>query len=92
MAALLLKSWATGLLLTLFVDGLRLFGNHMLAAPSLLLVPPFVVAVRITGKGGWDYWGDVNLHCLTILIGSFLYGLIALPMVRSWTRKHVARP
>jgi hypothetical protein len=51
-----------------------------------------VVAMRIAGRGGRDYWGDRDLHCLTIFVGSLLYGLIALPMVRSWTRKQVARP
>jgi hypothetical protein len=81
-----------GLVLTLFVDGLRLFENHLLAAPSLLLVPAFLVAERITEKRLWDYWDDTNVHCLTILIGGLLYGLVALPVVRSWARKHVARP
>jgi hypothetical protein len=91
MVRLLLKSWAIGLLLTLFVDGLRLFGNHALAAPSLLLVPPFFMAGWITNKGRWDYFEDTELYFLTILFGSLLYGLIALPMVRHWTRKNASQ-
>lgn len=78
MVAILLKSWAMGLLLTLFVDGLRLFGNHILAAPSLLLVPPFFIAGWVTNKGRWGYFEDTELYFLTILLGSLLYGLIAL--------------
>ena len=91
MVGLLLKSWAIGLLWTLFVDGLGLFGNHVLAAPSLLLVPPFFMAGWITDKGRWGYFEDTELYFLTILFGSLLYGLIPLPMVRRWTRKNAGQ-
>jgi hypothetical protein len=42
-------------------------------------------------QGRWDYFEDTELYFLTILFGSLLYGLVALPLVRHWARTQPVR-
>jgi hypothetical protein len=78
-----LVAWILGELITLLLFAASTYGN--LGVASLFLLPPFVAAEMITGKRMWDFMGDPQLYCLTMLFGGLLYGLLVFPLVRYWS-------
>ncbi|HEY1495993.1 MAG TPA: hypothetical protein VGF49_15680 [Candidatus Solibacter sp.] len=83
---IVLIAWVVGALITLLLLAAGSSGNHILGIAYLFLLPPFLAAERITGKRMWDFTGDPQTYCLTILFGGLFYGLLVLPLVRYWNR------